>query len=333
MTTPTDPPAPASPSPGAAGGAVPEASSTATSSLAATLAPNTPVYPTVMKGVVTAVNLNATPPSFDAQVNGDTTTTVPGIAMLDSWTPVVGDTVTILKQGSDVFAVGQLNNASNGGSANGWQAPGSLGSGFTTGTGADALMYRLVVDNGDQKIQWKGGVAVSGTPSAPVCTLSAGFRPAADRNLLLARDPTGGANVALADFKSNGDVVVWGLATAPASTTPGAGGAPSSNTTTDPGGLTTGAPSNNTTNVSGGHYTDSVDTSTGGAAGDGHWHAIGVNNYSGSFNNHTHGMQNHTHTTGGHTHGMQNHTHTGAAHVHAVTAPTWVSFNGVEYYL
>lgn len=255
----------------------------------------------ITKAAVTAVNLAATPPSLDCQVGGDTSTTVAGVRFLDSYSPVVGDTCLIVRQGADIFALGHVDDSNEGTAANGWTAP-TLNSGYATnGNTNGALLYRVVLDNGDRQVQFKGSVALSGSPGSAIFTLPTGFRPASKRSLLVARDPGGGSNVEQIDIQTDGQVVRVG------STIGVTGTASSGSGTTGGTATSTGEP------VSGYGYNGS-EALTGSADG--------------TIGQHQHGM--------GHHHDTASHTHTTPAHTHTmvnVVAPVWISFHGVEFFL
>lgn len=241
---------------------------------------------TVRKGTVTAHNPNAAPPNISVQLSGDTETTIDAVRYLDSYSPVVNDTVLIIKQGTDIFALGQLNDSSNS-PANGWIQP-TLSSGFTSnGNSNGALEYRLVIDAGERKMQWRGAVSHTGTNTAIISAgnvLAADYRPTARRTLILARDEGGGSNGVKVDFNTDGSVSMIGATTAP----------------------------------SGSGSTGSAGTGSTGAAGDTHAHSHGGAVLLTSFGEtHVHSGPSHTHTMGS----------------LSVDHPTWISFNGTEYFL
>lgn len=292
MTTPaSSPPPPAEGAPTATPQATQVASgqqSSEISQLVDQLAkPDIPFDPaTIRKGTITASNPTNTPPDVSLTISGDDTTTVDAVRYLDSYSPVVGDTVLIIKQGTDIVVLGQINDGGTG-TASGWITPTPLGTGFSNnGNSNGNPAYRLIVDNGDLKIQWKGSVAKTGTATA-LCTMPTGYRPASTRNVLTARDPGGGANDVQLQFNTDGTVVVVGGTTVPAM----AGGG--------------------TTSSAGGHS-----------------HTV--------FDDHTHSHQGYVPVTsfvdsGTDTQGS--HTHTGGTPTATVTFPTWISLNGVEYFL
>ncbi|USC17045.1 hypothetical protein [Rhodococcus sp. 11-3] len=278
--------------------------------IAAQIAGGGATVPQFLKGVVTAVNPTASPPNFAAQLGGDTTTTVSDIVHLDSYSPVVGDTVLIVKNGSEIFGLGQINDTGSG-SANGWTQM-TLGSGFSHNGNANGnAEFRRVVDNGDLKLQLRGGVAISGT-QITVCVLPVGFRPTVKRSLLVARNIDGGSVVAQIDVYTDGTVMLIGATTGVTGVSSSGGGGSTSSVD----------PNDNTTGVS-----NSYD---GGIDGSGRARTSGptiiVNN---GDTTHQH-LFSHDHgVTGSHSHTTPNHTHT----MTAVAHPTWLSFNGVEFYL
>lgn len=67
-------------------------------------------------GVITAVSIASGTPSVTVQIAGDTTQ-VSGIAFLDSYTPVVGDTCVLHHQGAVYWATGRMANGAGTGPA------------------------------------------------------------------------------------------------------------------------------------------------------------------------------------------------------------------------
>lgn len=141
----------------------------------------------LIKGVVTAVATT----TLSAQLGGDTSTTIDGIRYFDSYSPVVGDVIQVLKQGSDIVALGEVNN-SNSQTQNGWVQP-TLSTGFSHSS--DFLKYRVVNDHGDLKLQFRGSVTASGVTYtanvATLFTLPAGARPSLNCSFLVPRDSGG----------------------------------------------------------------------------------------------------------------------------------------------
>lgn len=163
---------------------------------------------TFRKGIITAV-ADGPPPSVSLQISGDTATTISGVRRLEGYTPIVGQTVLILKQGSEIMALGHIAVSEE----TGWTLA-TLQSGFThDGNNNGNLMYRKVRDHGADKIQWKG--AVDRNTGSTVTNLPVGFRPASARSLVAARNDSGGSNVVRVDFWEGGDVNLFGLSAAP----------------------------------------------------------------------------------------------------------------------
>lgn len=118
---------------------------------------NSPSSPWVV-GTVNTVSLSTG--TLTVTIQGDTMQ-IPGISYLDSYTPIVGDTVILVRLKNHLWAIGTVA-AYSGGAGSGWQVP-ALFSGVTTGTGSPGpVMWRIVGDNGSLKVQIKGGVNISG---------------------------------------------------------------------------------------------------------------------------------------------------------------------------
>lgn len=62
----------------------------------------------IRKGVVTAVDLASSPPVVTVLLSGDTTTPIAGVKVFRAYTPVVGDTTLLLRQGKDLLALGTV---------------------------------------------------------------------------------------------------------------------------------------------------------------------------------------------------------------------------------
>jgi hypothetical protein len=274
--------------------------------LATILAPDDSVWASVIKGTVTVVELTGSPPTITIQVSGDTSVDIPGVRFIDSYSPVIGDTVLLVKQGSEIFALGQMNSTTTAPSENGWVTP-SLGSGVTAHS-IDPVRYRVVVRDGDRVVQLRGGVTLSGTQTA-LWTMPADVRPVVNLlPLLCARNPDGGSNVA--QLQANGSMVLAGATTSPT------GGAASE--------ATTGTSSIGTT-------VNSFVLTTSNHNGHSHW-INGDGNHP-PPNDRTEHTGDHNHTVPAHGHGMAHtheHPHT---HTNTVDHPDWLSFNGIEYIL
>jgi len=251
------------------------------------------VVPEFIKGIVTAVAL----PYISVQLGGDTSASIGNVRFIDSYSPNVGDTVQLMKQGSDILAYGQINTLTTAQSQNGWVAP-TLASGWTTDS-SDPVLYRRVVDNGDYKIQLRGRAYASGTPTL-IWTMPSDMRPLFQKApILVARGFGGGSVAAQLDVLANGSINLVGATAGITTVTVNAGGN-DTNSTQQPNVAASG-------NVGGG-FTDT-------AAGTNHNHICAL---------HSHGIFAHSHT-------INDHTHTTTPV--AVTYPDFVSFNGVEYFL
>lgn len=185
--------------------------------LASTLAQVQGTAVSIHKGKVTAFNLAGTPPDLSVQLSGDAAATVGNVRMIDSYSPTVNDNCLIIKQGSDIFALGQINDSNEGNSANGWVTP-TLGSSFSHDAALMGdLKYRVIVDNGDRKVQFKGSVNVLNSSSATLFTLPAGAIPSAMKNIPVVRNYDGGSNVAVLEINLSGVVSLRGGTTVPTS--------------------------------------------------------------------------------------------------------------------
>lgn len=166
-----------------------------------------------VKGIVTAINYAGTPPTMTVNIGGDTTTEIPGVRMSDNYSPVVGHTVLLEKQGAQILAVSHTANANAfadtpGG---GWVTA-TLAAGSHNGNSGGDIMYRRILDHGSWKMQWQGGWNVSGT--TVVSSLASEYRPSSRRNLLVCRNASG-SNAAQVAFNTDGSVIMAGANTAP----------------------------------------------------------------------------------------------------------------------
>lgn len=270
---------------------------------------------TIRKGVVTGVAVGnaSTAPTISVTISGDTTTVIDGVRLAADYSPIIGDTTMLFKQGANLFAAFKIAEAGSitASSDVGGFVQATLGSGFThNGNSQGNLMYRRVLEDGAWKVQWKGGVSISGTQTA-VCTVGSDFLPTGKRTLTAAREQGSGSNVITVDFTTGGAVTLVGNTTAPDASASSSSGS----TTGTAGGQSTSSASPYTSNV------DPLDNTTAGGA-DGHSHGV---------------VGAHYHVVDSHWHGNGNHAHTmGSVSVSvtvSVGAPAWVSFNGLEYFL
>lgn len=283
---------------------------------------------TTRKGTIISVSPYAIPPTISVQLSGDTSTTIDSVRFTGTFTPVVGDVVLLEKQGTDIWASGKIATfditPADGGQ---WLAP-TLSAGFTTaGNSQGALFYARVWRDGGWKITWKGAVArSSGTTVVAAGVMGADWRPGSKKTLF-APSSDGGCMV---DFAINGTISL-GLVTTTTSSVD-----PVDNTTSvDPADVTSSDDAGYSNSSDAGYsgvndagYSDvrlSGYLSAGGSD-------LGHQHYTGG---HQHYTGSHQHYTGSHNHGvLGSHSHgvTGS-HSHSATAnPTWVSFDGLEYW-
>lgn len=245
----------------------------------------------IRKGEVAAVNDTTSPPTVAINISGDTETLINNVRILNGYTPQLGQTCLVCKQGADIFLLGAIASASalsNGTSTtadDGWiQA--TLSNGSHNGNSNGNVEYRRILDHGSWKMQWRGGWSPSGTTQmiSTADGLDDDFRPKVKRSLIGAREiQTGSVSVGW-DFNTDGSVIMIGPTAAPSGTT-GSGGS-----------------------FSGGSHNHSHTDYYGSA---------------GEFS-----LSNVTSTDPGFSIGSHTHSFSGG-----VTAPSWVSLNGLEYFL
>lgn len=249
---------------------------------------------TLTKAIVTSVSYNTTPPTVSLNMSGDTTTTISGVQMLNDYSPVVGQTVLIGKQGPNFFILGHIADVNGfvvGGTGSGW-IKADLSNGSHGGNGNGDVYYRRILDNGSWKMQWRGGWNVGN--NMPIDTnkaLVAGYRPTSKRSILTARQIQTGAVAVQLDFHTDGRVEMVGH-----------------NQTA------------NSASVSGDVFWTGISSFT--SVTGSHQHLEHDSFFTGFAGSHDHGF------SAGHDHGFS-----GGSHTHSVSTPTWVSFNNVEYFL
>lgn len=138
-------------------------------------------------GTVTEVQLLAG--TITCTIMGDPTL-IPGIAFMDTYTPMVGDSPIFMKQGTDLIAIGTIQGASSSAS---W-TPVSYKAGYTDVAGVGGPgMYRAVCESGDVKVQIKGSFTppgVAGTGLAWTYPASSVWIPAHERDITIATNLT-----------------------------------------------------------------------------------------------------------------------------------------------
>lgn len=246
------------------------------------------------KAIVTSVSYNTTPPVVSLNMSGDTTTTISGAYLLNNYSPVVGQTVLVGKQGPNFFILGHIadvNGSAVGGTGSGW-IKATLSNGSHGGNSNGDIYYRRILDHGSWKVQWRGGWNVSGTMMIDTNNaLAAGYRPTSKRSLVAARQIQTGATAIQFDFHSDGRVELVG-------------------------GTTTGA----SAVVSGDVYWTGISDFT--SVTGSHQHLESSGFFTGFAGSHDHGFG------AGHDHAFY-----GGSHTHTVSTPTWASLNGLEYFL
>jgi hypothetical protein len=240
---------------------------------------------TIRKGTIAAVTDFADPPTVAINISGDTETTVSEVRVLNNYTPLVGQTVLIAKQGTEIFLLGSIASvnprtlAASSEEANGW-IKATLAAG-SHGGGEGDVYYRRVMDHGSWKMQWRGQWNVSGTTMISSGGLDPNYRPAANRAVAAARN-VNGADTCQVIFATTGAVTISSTSSA--------------------------TPSLNMASVS---LTSDVSGSTSPTSLTDHA-------------DHSHGAGTLSAFNSGHSH---------SASSISISSPTWVSLNGVEYFL
>lgn len=265
------------------------------------------------KATIESVSLgnSSTAPTVQVNLGG---VSIPNVRVAASYTPTVGDTVLLLKQANEFFAAFKIQDV-------GTAVASSLGGGFIkptlnsghshNGNSSGDLMYRRVLDHGAWKIQWQGGIVLgaSDTILSAGNALASEYRPLVKRSLVVSREVNGAVAIFI-DFNTDGSVAVSGATEGPDGTT----------TSSSPGTSTSGP------------Y--SVAHSHGGSTGfngDSHAHSHGGAVSLTSFSEtHSHSIPNTDFSVGSHSHTVNSHTHSLSG---GVVRPTFISFNGVEYFL
>lgn len=297
---------------------------------------------TIRKGNVTAIATTAVPPTLSIQISGDTTTTIDGVCYMDSYAPEVGDVVEVLKQGTDLFALGEVAAQF---SESGWTVV-PLAAGFThNGNSGGDVLVRRVWDHGSWKVQMQG--VANRSSGTLIATLDAKYRPSARRPLLCTRTAVGGSNVVKMDVETNGQLLMVGGTTAPnggnTSSESGHSHGMENNDHDHGGGVSSeGSHTHGIANNDHNHGGDTGSTSS-------HRHSIPTTTHkhgnpadgepggTTSVNNHSHSIPTTTHKHGSPTAGQPGGTTGAEAHLHTfaptVDDPVWISFNQIEFFL
>lgn len=179
--------------------------------LATALAPDPVTAMSGHKGEVDSISLGdgSTPPTLTVDIGG---VLVPGIAIAANYTPAVGDTVVLAKQGNSyvaLFRIAALGSKSSE-TEGGW-IEATLNAAHAH-NGGQTVMYRRINDHGAWKMQWKGVVDYgAGTTDLLASGLAAEYRPSVARQVTVARSVTGGESTARLDIYTDGMLQFWGL--------------------------------------------------------------------------------------------------------------------------
>lgn len=296
---------------------------------------------TIRKGTVSSIASAAVPPTLGVQISGDTTE-IPGIRYVDSYAPEVGDTVLIIKQGTDLVALGEIAGQF---SESTWTTV-TLAAGFThNGNSNGDVKIRRIWDHGSWKVQMQG--AANRSSGTLIANIPANYRPSARRSLLCTRTAVGGSNVVKIDVETTGDINMVGGTTAPNGGNTSSENSHShgmeSNDHDHGGGVSSeGSHTHGIANNDHNHGGDTGTTSS-------HRHSIPTTTHkhgsaadgepggTTSVNNHSHSINTTTHKHGLSVAGQTGGTTGTEAHLHTVTLtvddPAWISFNQVEYFV
>jgi hypothetical protein len=248
---------------------------------------------TIRKGIITGVS-EGPPPTVSINLSGDTGTLISEVATLNNYTPLVGQTVLVAKQGTEIFLLGSIaavvprSVSGSSSSTDGW-VKATLTNGTHGGNDND-VYYRRIMDNGSWKMQWRG-VWNPGGQTFMINTadaLDTDYRPTSYRALAAARDVTSSTDrlaTVRMDFAADGTIRYYSAA-------PALDINPSSPGTSDNG------------SHAHGYFDD--------------WDGVGS------------GSNDTTNSGGSHSHTVDSHYHGGSI---SVAAPTWISLNGLEYFL
>jgi hypothetical protein len=226
--------------------------------LATALAPEPVTAMSGEKAVIDSISLggSGTPPTVTVNLGG---VLIPGVAIAANYTPQVGDTVVLARQGNSYVALFRIGaESSKSTQAEGGWTQASLHASHGH-NGGQTVMYRRVNDHGSWKMQWKGVLTYGGNTTLLASALAADFRPSVTRQNTIARSVTGGESTARIDWNTDGTATFWGL---------------TRNTTTDYGGVS----NHNHGGETG--YTDPVD-----GLANNHAHSIPMSDLT-----HTHGI-------------------------------------------
>lgn len=170
------------------------------------------------KAIVEAISAGSSSvaPTISVDLDG---VIVQGVRLAASYSPQVGDTVLLLRQGNQFFAAFKIATAGSlvQNAARGGFMQASLNSGHSHDANNNGIaMYRRVMDHGAWRIDWKGSVNLGGSTTimSGGNALPAEFRPSSRRTMTVARNAVDTTSVKV-DFNTDGSVTVVGGTTSP----------------------------------------------------------------------------------------------------------------------
>lgn len=280
-------------------------------------------YCTIKKGVVASIQSTATPPTLTITLSGSETQ-IPGVRYVDSYAPVTGDTVDVLWQNSSVLVLGQV--AANFAEST-WTTAPLVNGNSHNGNGNGNFQMRRVWDHGAWRVDLQGGINYAANN---ICnSIDAKYRPtsATRRTVICARDASGSNSVKV-DFGADGTVTMVGGTTAPFSATP-------NDSTHNHGQHEHGIDVSAHT-----HAAHSHNSSAQNAGLSEHNHAGAVSTVGHQHPTHDHSISSEVNPESTHSHSgttqmttPNDSTHNHGSHSHSVDDPSWISFNGLHYYL
>lgn len=181
--------------------------------LAAALQPPSTIDMSAQKAVIASVSYgtSTTAPTVTVTLGG---VSIPGVAVAANYSPKVGDTVVLIRQLNTYVAAFRI--ATTGteatDSTGGWVQLG-LASGHSHST--SPILYRLVSDHGAWKMQWQGQFNLGSNDTVNSSALPADLRPSQTRRFAVRRNHDGGSVSIGVDFKTDGNVEIFGDTAAP----------------------------------------------------------------------------------------------------------------------
>lgn len=172
--------------------------------LARVLRPETDLFDPANLRKATVVSVAGTnPPSVNVNLSGSSEV-INGIAIINGYSPYVGDVVIVAKQGSGLLVLGSVSESG------GWTQATLLSGYGHNGNGGGNVMYRRVWDGG-WKMEWKGVCTRSGGIGDQIIDgLAAEFRPATTREVLCSQEDEGIKNESKLEFTGAGNVFIDG---------------------------------------------------------------------------------------------------------------------------